>query len=201
MFIRIFISFVAVLITGSVVNAGPSSSAISSRSLVSNAGLMSTGRSRYSRRSSSPGFGLPSSHNAMVQQDASHLTEVQQCSASQGLVKNLFRGAFLRIASDLSGGTPLETLKCRVTVTNENMFQAYREVMKTDGFWGLWSGTPSRTVEGALLGALFMLGSAVTKKRVLAMGGSKTMAALAAGTVGGVAQAVVMTPGMFSVPK
>ena len=34
----------------------------------------------------------------------------------------------------------------------------------------------------------------VTKQRVLAMGGSKTVASLAAGTVGGVAQAVVMTP-------
>lgn len=49
-------------------------------------------------------------------------------------------------------------------------------------------------MEGALLGAFFMLGSTVTKRQVLAMGGSKTVAALAAGTVGGVAQAIVMTP-------
>lgn len=39
-----------------------------------------------------------------------------------------------------------------------------------------------------------MVGSTLTKRRVLAMGGSKTLAALAGGTVGGVAQAVVMTP-------
>jgi Mitochondrial carrier protein len=39
-----------------------------------------------------------------------------------------------------------------------------------------------------------MLGSTITKKRVLGMGASKTVAALAAGTVGGVAQAIVMTP-------
>ena len=49
-------------------------------------------------------------------------------------------------------------------------------------------GTPSRTVEGAFLGAFFILGSSVTKKQVLKMGGSKTMAALLGGTVGGVAQ-------------
>jgi Mitochondrial carrier protein len=49
-------------------------------------------------------------------------------------------------------------------------------------------------VEGALLGALFILGSSITKKQVVAMGGSKTVAALAAGTVGGVVQAIVMTP-------
>jgi hypothetical protein len=74
------------------------------------------------------------------------------------------------------------------------MFQAYRNIVKESGFWGLWTGTPSRTVEGALLGAFFILGSSLTKKQVLAMGGSKTMAALAGGTVGGVAQALVMTP-------
>jgi hypothetical protein len=60
-------------------------------------------------------------------------------------------------------------------------------------------GTPSRTIEGAFLGAFFILGSSITKKQVLAMGGSKTVAALLGGMVGGVAQAVVMTPaGMVS---
>lgn len=121
----------------------------------------------------------------------------RECHATQGIAANLVRGALLRIASDLSGGTPLESIKCRVTVAKEpreNMFEAYSSIIKQDGFIGLWSGTPSRTVEGALLGALFMLGSTLTKKRVLAMGGSKTVAALAAGVVGGVAQAFVMTP-------
>jgi hypothetical protein len=74
------------------------------------------------------------------------------------------------------------------------MVQAYNNIIKEAGYLGLWSGTPSRTVEGALLGALFILGSSLTKKQVLAMGGSKTVAALAAGTVGGIAQAIVMTP-------
>jgi hypothetical protein len=106
----------------------------------------------------------------------------------------LARGALLRVASDMSGGTPLESLKCRVTTTNDNMVQAYNNIVSKSGFLGLWTGTPTRTVEGALLGALFMLGSAFTKKRILAMGGSPTMAALAAGTVGGIMQATVMTP-------
>jgi len=132
-------------------------------------------------------------NSQMAESSELHYGAVQQCSAS-GLAKNLLRGAFLRIASDLSGGTPLESIKCRVTVTGDNMVAAYRNICNDDGFFGLWSGTPSRTVEGALLGALFILGSTFTKKKVLAMGGSKTVAALAAGTVGGIAQAVVMTP-------
>lgn len=116
--------------------------------------------------------------------------EVEECSVA----KNLVRGAFLRILSDLSGGTPLESIKCRVTVTKDNMFQAYRNIVDEGSFWSLWQGTPSRTVEGALLGAFFILGSTAAKKQVMAMGGGKNLAALAGGTVGGVAQAVVMTP-------
>jgi hypothetical protein len=110
------------------------------------------------------------------------------------LAKNLLRGAFLRIASDLSGGTPLESIKCRATVSPDNMVQAYRHIVQSGGFWALWAGTPSRTVEGALLGAFFILGSSLTKRQVLRMGGSPLLAALAGGTVGGVAQAFVMTP-------
>jgi len=116
--------------------------------------------------------------------------EVEEC----GLAKNLVRGAFLRIVSDLTGGTPLESIKCRVTVTKDNMFQAYSNICKEGSFWSLWQGTPSRTLEGALLGAFFILGSTAAKKQVLAMGGGKNLAALAGGTIGGVAQAVVMTP-------
>lgn len=122
--------------------------------------------------------------------DSEHYKKVEECS----ITKNLVRGAFLRILSDLSGGTPLESIKCRVTVTNDNMFQAYRNIVNEGSFWSLWSGTPSRTVEGALLGAFFILGSTAAKKQVFAMGGGKNMAALAGGTVGGIAQAVVMTP-------
>ena len=111
------------------------------------------------------------------------------------LVKNLFRGAALRVASDLAGGTALENIKCRVTATHDNAFDATKHLVTGgNGFWNLWSGTPSRTVEGALMGAVFLVCSAATKKQVISMGASKNMAAVAAGVVGGVAQAVVMTP-------
>jgi len=116
--------------------------------------------------------------------------EVEECS----IAKNLVRGAFLRILSDLSGGTPLESIKCRVTITKDNMFQACRSIVDEGSVFSLWQGTPSRTVEGALLGAFFILGSTAAKKQVLAMGGGQNLAALAGGTVGGVLQAIVMTP-------
>mmetsp|Transcript_26908 Transcript_26908/g.59075 ORF Transcript_26908/g.59075 Transcript_26908/m.59075 type:complete len:348 (+) Transcript_26908:103-1146(+) len=122
--------------------------------------------------------------------DGEHYKQVEDCS----LTKNLVRGAFLRILSDLSGGTPLESIKCRVTISKDNMFQAYQNIVNEGSFWSLWSGTSSRTVEGALLGAFFILGSTAAKKQVVAMGGGKNLAALAGGTVGGVAQAIVMTP-------
>mmetsp|Transcript_21844 Transcript_21844/g.32156 ORF Transcript_21844/g.32156 Transcript_21844/m.32156 type:complete len:199 (+) Transcript_21844:917-1513(+) len=41
---------------------------------------------------------------------------------------------------------------------------------------------------------MFLVGSAATKNQVLAMGGSKDLAALAGGLVGGLVQAIVMTP-------
>jgi len=122
--------------------------------------------------------------------DNEKYNEVEEC----GIAKNLARGAFLRILSDLSGGTPLESIKCRVTVTKDNMFQACRNIIDEGSVLSLWQGTPSRTIEGALLGAFFILGSSAAKNQVLKMGGGKNLAALAGGTVGGVVQAVVMTP-------
>jgi hypothetical protein len=130
--------------------------------------------------------------------------DVQLCSATamssmsplnSPLVKNLAKGAFLRVASDLSGGTALENIKCRVTATYDGPVEATRHLVTGgNGFWNLWSGTPSRTIEGALLGAVFLVGSTATKKQVLAMGAGKNVAATAGGIVGGIAQAVVMTP-------
>ena len=120
--------------------------------------------------------------------------EIQLCSTSP-VVKNLVRGAVLRIASDLTGGTPLENIKCRVQTTGNNILKATQEISsRPGGILNLWSGTPSRTVEGALMGGVFLVASAATKKQVFAMGGSKTMAAFTAGVVGGVAQAIIMTP-------
>lgn len=121
-------------------------------------------------------------------------TEVQMASAGNAAIRNIIRGSALRIASDLSGGTPLESIKTRVTVTTESMSEAFRNIVKKGGVGALWAGTPSRTVEGALLGAFFMIGSVGAKKQVFKMGGSSIMASLAGGLTGGLAQAVIMTP-------
>jgi Mitochondrial carrier protein len=106
----------------------------------------------------------------------------------------LARGALLRIASDLSGGTPLENIKTRVTVTKENMWQSCCHIYRTSGMAGFWTGSSSRSVEGALIGAIFMLGSTLTKARLKSLGAPPTVAALGGGLVGGVAQAFIMTP-------
>jgi len=111
------------------------------------------------------------------------------------VMKNLFRGAFLRVASDLTGGTPLENIKTRVATTSDGPLKATRHIINgKNGLLNLWSGTPGRIIEGALLGGVFMVGSTATKKQVLNMGGTKTVAALAGGIVGGVAQSSIMTP-------
>lgn len=58
----------------------------------------------------------------------------------------------------------------------------------------MWSGTPARTIEGALAGAFHLIGSVAARKQVLAMGAGENAAALAGGLVGGFAQAIVLTP-------
>jgi Mitochondrial carrier protein len=106
----------------------------------------------------------------------------------------LLRGAFLRIASDLTGGTPLETIKTRVTLSTDGMAAATSKIVADGGVAALWTGSSSRTVEGALIGAVFMLGRVGTQTQLKAWGASPTVAALAGGLVGGVMQSVVMTP-------
>lgn len=130
-----------------------------------------------------------------AQNDVQLCTAAAAVPASNPLVKNLIRGAALRVASDLAGGTPLENIKCRVTATGNGPFKTTRDLVTGgNGFWNLWSGTPSRTVEGALMGAAFMVASAATKTQVMKFGGSTLTASLASGVIGGIAQAVIMTP-------
>jgi hypothetical protein len=68
--------------------------------------------------------------------------------AANPVLKNLVRGALLRIASDLSGGTPLESVKTRVTISKDGPLDACRGIFEEGGMLGFWRGTPSRTVEG-----------------------------------------------------
>jgi hypothetical protein len=135
----------------------------------------------------------PSNADSAADDSNEDIRAVQQCS-TKSIGSVLLRGAFLRIASDLSGGTAFEHVKTRVSTTTQGPVQAYQSMTKNGGFFSLWSGTQSRIVEGALVGAVFMLGSTLTKAQVTLMGGSPTVAALAGGLVGGVAQAAIMTP-------
>jgi len=127
------------------------------------------------------------------------------------------------------GGTPLENIKTRgelrylislsvgflnpesfshfhhainfiVTITTQNPIQATRQIVKKGGIGALWTGSPSRTVEGALIGAVFLLGSVTTKAQLRRWGVSPTVSSLAGGLVGGVMQAAIMTPGTYVHP-
>lgn len=83
---------------------------------------------------------------------------VQYCSVSKvvsspgggrSIPVTLLRGALLRIASDLSGGTAFESVKCRVAATTESASEALRGIVQSGGgIHALWTGTSSRTVEG-----------------------------------------------------
>lgn len=122
------------------------------------------------------------------------LKKVETVSSGNVLLKNMLRGSFLRIASDLSGGTVLENIKTRVTVGTENMVQATKSIVDESGILALWGGTSTRTIEGALIGALFLVGSTSTKKFMAKLGCDKSISAVCGGLVGGVLQAIVMTP-------
>lgn len=65
------------------------------------------------------------------------------------MARNLFRGALLRIASDLTGGTPLESIKARVAITTEGPWEATKNIISDGGgIQALWTGSSTRTIEG-----------------------------------------------------
>jgi hypothetical protein len=65
------------------------------------------------------------------------------------MARNLIRGALLRIASDVTGGTPLESIKARVAITKEGPWEATQNIISSGGgIQALWTGTSARTIEG-----------------------------------------------------
>ncbi|KAI2489868.1 hypothetical protein MHU86_24706 [Fragilaria crotonensis] len=140
------------------------------------------------------GPGYVSTSRRSVSLTDNDIHQVQNCAVGGVALSTLARGAFLRVASDLSGGTPLESIKCRVTATQLGPIDAFKAIVAEGGYGNLWAGSFSRTIEGSLLGALFLVGATAAKKQTLAMGGSPTLAALTGGLAGGLAQAIVMTP-------
>lgn len=91
------------------------------------------------------------------------------------LANTLARGALLRVTSDLVGGTAFENVKTRVTTTRESMLTATSNIIRSSGLQGLYSGGSSRFVEGALVGAVFMFGSALTKRQLQGLGCAPTV--------------------------
>jgi Mitochondrial carrier protein len=207
------VSFVLSSTTTSFSTYGPLASTLS----------FSRKKSSFSRRRSTPSQqkqrkvlddGLQFLTNSDCNDD--DINTVQQCSISfaaaaaaaagaggggaaaavvkKSILSTLLRGSLLRITSDLSGGTPLESIKTRVTITKEGPWEATRNIFNNHGLLGFYTGTPSRTIEGALIGAVFMLGSVATKRQLISLGCPPTLSALAGGLVGGVAQSIVMTP-------
>jgi len=109
------------------------------------------------------------------------------------LFLKLAQGASLRIASDLTLGTPLENLKKRVSSTEESFVDAFRH-FKVQGFNSFYTGTPARLLEGSMIGGLFVVTSSATRKTIICRGGSPVLASLLGGLIGGLSQTIVMAP-------
>ena len=136
--------------------------------------------------------------------------------ATSSVLKNLGRGAALRVLCDLTGGTPLENLKTRCSIapahlpppalmTCFNAAIAGPPIRKLGPITGdlaetlqkykrLWAGTPSRLVEGSLTGAAFMVANKFVRTSLIARGCPTPLAALAGGGIGGLSQAFIVTP-------
>jgi len=108
-------------------------------------------------------------------------------------MKKLAVGAALRIASDLTGGTPLENIKTRVSSTNDNFFQAIGNI-NSHGICEFYRGTPARLFEGSLIGGLFILSNSAVRNELICRNVNPVLCSLAGGLVGGLAQTVVMAP-------
>ena len=118
----------------------------------------------------------------------------------------LARGAVLRVASDLTGGLPLEQWKTRVTrFPNETAATSLRSVYKYQGgLKAFWSGTGARVVEGSCSGAVLLAarGSAHQFLRQTAPSVADTaLAAFAVGAAAGACQALVMGPCTYLVTR
>lgn len=82
-----------------------------------------------------------------------------------------------------------------MTATGETAGQALQNILQRGGVRSLWTGSASRTMEGALVGAVFLMSSSITKNQLRTWGIlSPTVTAMAAGVMGGLAQAAIMTP-------
>ena len=118
----------------------------------------------------------------------------------------LARGAVLRVASDLTGGLPLEQWKTRVTrFPNETAVSSLRSVYRYQGgINAFWAGTGARVVEGSCSGAV-LLGARQTAHQFLRQTAPSiadtALAAFAVGAAAGACQALVMGPCTYLVTR
>lgn len=112
--------------------------------------------------------------------------------APPALVKNLVRGAALRVASEITVGLPCENWKIRGNVhTNETSIQALTNVGRFQGgLRAYWKGAGPRLTDGIFSGALLLAGKEGTRKFCMGCGMPPIAAGIAGGLAGGMAQTV-----------
>ena len=113
----------------------------------------------------------------------------------------LARGAALRIASDLTGGLPLEVWKTQVAAANNGTaLEALRALgRRPGGARNLWTGWPARCIEGACSGALLVAGrdcaaSLLRANPAIYAHCPRVLEQVVRGAAGGAAQALAMGP-------
>ncbi|GMH93899.1 hypothetical protein TL16_g12752 [Triparma laevis f. inornata] len=126
----------------------------------------------------------------------------------------LLRGAALRIASDLTGGTPLENLKTKLNLNPKSKpgcdtIKTLKQItaptkenppLKLFGkstpfsLCPLYVGSTSRLLEGSLIGSLFLTSSTITKRSCLKAGLGPLQSSFVSGIAGGIGQCIVMIP-------
>ena len=108
-------------------------------------------------------------------------------------------GSALRVLSEVTLGCPLENLKVNAALSDDPVPISSNIRTLTSqsrgGLRNLWRGTPSRVVEGSLIGGMYLLGSTVAKSLLVkSLPSSPTVLNTVAAISGGVAQSVVLTP-------
>ncbi|GMI14737.1 hypothetical protein TrVE_jg7311 [Triparma verrucosa] len=113
----------------------------------------------------------------------------------------LLRGACLRIASDLTGGLPLENLKTTLNLNTTSVpfkstLPTLRTLTSSPSFLPhlppLYCGYKSRLIESSLIGSLFLLTSSTTRRATRNF--NPITSSFISGISGGLGQCIIMIP-------
>jgi hypothetical protein len=109
-------------------------------------------------------------------------------------------GGALQCMEAITLGMPMEVWKTRMgRFREEGTFSSLRGIYKRGGLRSFWHGTSAKLVESATKGAILLYAKEAIMVSMEQMGVNPTMAGLAAGAGGGVAQVSVMGPCTFLV--